>query len=69
MVEYVRVKDKTTRHEYTIARTAYEADQEPYELLEKDATQADGTPLPPKHHVLSRPTPAGQKADSDKEKS
>lgn len=71
MTEYVRVKDKATRHEYSITRDSYEADPDPYELLDKKpATQADGTPLPAKHHILSRPTtPAGRTADPEKENS
>lgn len=70
MIEFVRVKDKGTRHEYSITRDSYEADPDPYELLSKPATQADGTPLPPKHHILSKPTTQhGQQAGSDKENS
>jgi hypothetical protein len=66
---YVRVKDKGTRHEYSILETAYQADPEPYELLpNKEATAPDGTPLPPKHYKpLSNKS--GQTADSEKENS
>ncbi len=69
LVEYVRVKDRETRHEFTISRSSYEADKAPYELLEKDATSSDGAPLPAKPHILSNPNTAGQKAEPDKENS
>ena len=73
MAEYVRVKDKGTRHEFSIVASAYEADPDPYELLDKPATQGDGSPLPPKHYVdtksLSKNNQPGQSADSQKENS
>lgn len=67
-IEYVRVKDKATKHELSIVRSAYDADPEPYELLEKPAAQADGTPLPAKHHKsLSRPRQSGAPDSTEKE--
>lgn len=62
-IEYVRVKDKGTRHELSIVRSAYDADPEPYELLEKPAAQADGTPLPAKHHKSLSNRKSGRTSD------
>ena len=62
-IEFVRVKDKTSRHEVSIVKSAYEADPEPYDLLDKPAVHTDGTPLPPKHHITLPSTPkAGRQA-------
>lgn len=47
--EWVRIKDKDTKHESTIARMSFRAEQQ--EILDKDATHPDGTPLPPKPHI------------------
>ena len=49
MPEYVRVKDKDTRHEYSVVASA--VDPEFHTVLKKDAANADGTPLPAKHYV------------------
>lgn len=50
-IEFVRVKDKGTGHEYSLVKSAYDADPGPYQLLKKPATESDGTPLPPKHNL------------------
>lgn len=52
MPDYVRVKDKTTRHEYSIVASTF--DKNAHELIEdprKPATNTDGTPMPPKYFV------------------
>ena len=47
--EWVRVKDSTTKHEYTVAK---EAVREGETVLDnKDATDDFGTPLPGKPHL------------------
>lgn len=67
MPKYVRVKDKQTRHEFTVTESAYQVDKDHLEVVKKDATRSDGVPLPPKFHQnLSRST-TGQKADPEKE--
>lgn len=75
--EFVRVKDRDTKHEYSVVASAY--DENVHELLKKDAVHTDGTALPPKHYVdpksLSSKTsgsspasaPSGQKATPEKE--
>lgn len=68
MPDYVRVKDKSTKHEYSVVASAFDADV--HELLEaKEAAHCDGTPLPPKHHLsLSKPnTTTGRAAGTEKE--
>lgn len=70
MPEYVRVKAKDTKHELSIVASAF--DPEAYDEIDKAATNADGTPLPPKHHQsLSgqgrKATNSGQSAESKKE--
>lgn len=76
MPDFVRVKDKETKHEYTIVASTYR--EELHELLEKDAVHVDGTALPAKHHVSlssksrssdSAAASSGQKATPDKENS
>ena len=46
---YVRVKDKATKHEYSVVASA--VDPEHQDVLDKPATNCDGTPLAPKHYV------------------
>ena len=75
MPEYLRVKDKDTKHEYSVVASAH--DPEFQTVLDKPATQADGTPLPMKPYVdpkslsskaLSSTNPtSGQSAGPDKE--
>ena len=48
-IEYLRVKDRDTGHEYSVVASAFNADA--HERLEKPAVSCDGTPLPPKHNV------------------
>lgn len=67
MSEFIRVKCKTTGHEKSIRS---DASREGWDVLDKPATQADGTPLPDKHNrtpksLSSQPNP-GPKADNPK---
>ena len=48
MPDYIRVKAKDTKHELSIVESAFDPDA--YDKVDKPATSADGTPLPPKHH-------------------
>lgn len=50
-IEFVRVKDKDTGHEFSVVKSAYDADPAPYEVIDKPAVECDGTPLPPKHNL------------------
>lgn len=50
MPEYVRVKQKGTGHELSVVASAVDANPDAYTRLDKAATKADGTPLPPKYH-------------------
>ena len=45
---FVRVKDKNSKHEYTVATVAVRAH---HELIDKPAVDPVGRPLPPKPHV------------------
>jgi hypothetical protein len=58
MTEWIRVKDKSTKHEYTVAVV----DPDAHDILKKDATSPDGTPLPAKPH-----TTAGSRAANTEE--
>lgn len=64
MTKWVRVKDKMTGHEYTVARV----NESLHEVLEdKPATSKNGRPLPPKYHVKKDGTaaPAENKETTD----
>lgn len=47
--EWVRIKDKDTKHESTVARMSVRPDQ--HEILDKDATDGNGLPLPAKPYI------------------
>lgn len=69
MPEYLRVKDKSTGHEFSVIASA--VDEESMQVvLEKDAADHTGEPLPPEYATksLSSNTPSGQQADLKKEK-
>lgn len=51
MAEYVRVKDKETGHHVSILRSTYELESDLWQELKQDATDAGGSPLPPKYHT------------------
>jgi hypothetical protein len=46
MTEWFRVKDRSTKHEYTVGVV----DPEAHEVLTKDAVDSAGVPLPGKPH-------------------
>lgn len=69
MPEFLRVKDKTSGHEYTIPSAALDEDAQT--VIDKPAVDATG-PLPTKHKTSvgsagGSTKPAGQKAASTKE--
>jgi hypothetical protein len=47
MPEYVRIKDKQTGHEFSMPAGTF--DKDVVTVLDKDATDPGGTPLPTKH--------------------
>lgn len=47
MPEYVRVKDKSTGHVYTVLAREAETGPDAYEVLDAPAVNANGDPLPP----------------------
>lgn len=50
MTKFVRVRDKTTGHQYTT--TAVRAAQNPnLQVVDRPATNVSGHPLPPKYRV------------------
>jgi hypothetical protein len=67
MPEFVRVRCLSTKHEKSIPA---DAPREGWEVLNKPATNPDGTALPDKHYVapesLSDITKTGPKADNPK---
>lgn len=63
MRELVRVKDPTTGHQYTTDKRA--AEKRGLTLLDKDAVDAFGKPLPAKHYTPTRRNP--KPADTPKE--
>ncbi|RNL66242.1 hypothetical protein EFK50_01040 [Nocardioides marmoriginsengisoli] len=77
MPDYIRVKDRETKHEYSIVASTLSS--EVHERLKKDAVHTDGSPLPPKYYRspeslssnASGGSPAsassGQKATPEKE--
>lgn len=61
MTEFSRVRDKSTRHEYTIPTAAFRGDA--YELVTRkgaEAVDSVGRPLPAKYRTQSSPAPAGE---------
>jgi hypothetical protein len=43
---YVRVRDKSNGHHYTVLAQEVEASPDAYEVLKQDAVNANGDPLP-----------------------
>ena len=68
MPEFIRVRCQSTKHEKSIP---VESSREGWDVLDKPAMYADGTPLPDKHYVapesLSSQSKSGRKADEKKE--
>ena len=52
--DWVRVRHAATRHEYTVARAEAEANKD-LEILEKEACDINGRPLPPKPRIEVAP--------------
>lgn len=61
--EYVRVKDKSTGHHYTVLAAEAESNPEAYQVLKQPATNVNGDPLPGEI-----PDTTGQSATPSKEK-
>lgn len=71
MPEFVRVRDRSTGHKFTVVASAAAAESA-YQVLKDDAVDVTGEPLPPEYAAtesLSSPTTSGQSADTKKEKS
>lgn len=68
MPEYVRVKDKSTGHKFSIIASAAQ-DEDAYQVLKADAVDTNGEPLPPEFNTesLSSKSTSGQSADPKKE--
>ena len=49
MTKWIRVSDKRTGHQYTVAEHAFEP--EIYSKVSDPATDANGNPRPPKHKL------------------
>ena len=49
MADFVRVKDKETGHEFSLAARSVNADL--HDVLDKPAVDANGRPLPAKPHI------------------
>lgn len=63
--DYVRVKDKSTGHHYTVLARVAENDPDAFQVLKQDAVDANGDPLP--GEIPSETV--GQSAATPKEKS
>lgn len=74
MTDLVRVKDKQTGHEFSWPAHLVEG-VDGVDVLDKDAVDGNGEPVPPKHKTTvaqsaaAKQDLAGQKAESLKEKS
>ena len=70
MSDFIRVKDKSTGHEYSIRERQFNEDAHT-RLDNKSAYSASGEVAPPKFKttVTKAAEKSGQKADTDKEKS
>lgn len=53
MPTYVRVKDNETGHEFSMPEGTF--DEDDVTVLDKDATDVGGDPLPTKYHVTLEP--------------
>ena len=67
MPEFIRVRCQSTKHEKSIP---VDAPREGWDVLDKPATNPDGTPLPDKHYIapesLSKPAKLPKAEGSDK---
>lgn len=63
---YVRVRDKDTKHEYSVVAST--VDPQFQTVLEGEpAAYSDGQPIEAKHYAPKSVEPAGQKAETKKE--
>lgn len=72
MSEFVRARCVATGNEKSIPAAWLVSEADCWEVVEKPATRADGTPLPdkpakPLESLSSKPTTSGQKATNTKE--
>lgn len=67
MPEFVRVRDKDTKHEYSVVDSA--VDPAAHEVLKEPGAEPDGSPIPPKHYEAPAKTSAGGQGSSDKKES
>ena len=66
MSDFVRVKSKTTGHEYTVGRNRAEQSDDLNIIPNKQATNLNGDPLPPKYMVKADTAPtAATKSKED----
>lgn len=63
--DFVRVKSKTTGHEYTVGRARAEQSDDLSIIPNKHATNINGDTLPPKY--LTRATSTGKPANKSEE--
>jgi hypothetical protein len=67
MPEYVRVKDKQTKHEMSLPVGSF--DESDATVLDKDATDPGGVPLPVKYHTtVTQAADTSGRAATSKEK-
>lgn len=62
---WYRVRSKSTKHESTIAGMSIRPDE--HEILDKDAVDANGAPLPAKPHLTPQQAKAQAAADTSEE--
>ena len=61
MSDYVRVKSKATKHEFSVPQASYDANPDAYTVLKRPATNSAGQPLPMKPYTTVS-NEAGKKA-------
>lgn len=64
MPEWVRVKDKSTGHHYSVLSTEAENNPDAYQVLKQDAVDHNGDPLPGEVPESSGQTATNQKKES-----
>lgn len=62
MTDYLRVKDKSTGHKYTIIASSF--DPEAHQELKQDAVNIAGDPLPPEYAETGATTTSTTKKES-----
>lgn len=71
MPEFVRVRDRSTGHKFTVLASAAAAESA-YQVLKDDAVDAKGDPLPPEYAApesLSSKSTSGQSANPTEKES